>query len=129
MGKDVAGRERELLPKTSPPPLNFAFLRETKVDVELEKWRQEESYGYDITSSDGGRRVVFAVIEERSKDLAIKACEYIDKVVCRVIDIQKQCYLHLHLASRRALKGEPNSVKERYQRRHFQNLGSTMTAI
>ncbi|GLJ44713.1 hypothetical protein SUGI_0940190 [Cryptomeria japonica] len=87
------------------------------------------SYRYAITSSDGGRIVVFAVTKERSRDLAIKACEYIDKVVCHVIDIQKQCYLHLHLASRRALKGEPNSVKEHCQRRHFQNLGSAMTAI
>ncbi|GLJ35687.1 hypothetical protein SUGI_0717100 [Cryptomeria japonica] len=43
-------------------------------------------------------------ISERSRDLAIMACHYIDKVVCRVIDIQTQCFPSLHSASRRAFQ-------------------------
>ncbi|GLJ35681.1 hypothetical protein SUGI_0717020 [Cryptomeria japonica] len=51
-------------------------------------------------------------VSERSRDIATKACEYIDKVVCRVIDIQTQCYPRLHSASRRAFQALIDRKKE-----------------
>ncbi|XP_057869501.2 dynamin-related protein 4C-like [Cryptomeria japonica] len=52
------------------------------------------------------------IVSERSRDIAIRACEYIDKVVCRVIDSETQCYPLLHSASRRAFQALIDRKKE-----------------
>lgn len=41
---------------------------------------------------------------ERSRGLALQACDYLDKVICRVIDLQTECYPQLQSASRRAFQ-------------------------
>ncbi|GLJ24889.1 hypothetical protein SUGI_0476090 [Cryptomeria japonica] len=49
---------------------------------------------------------------ERSRDLALQACDYLDKVICRVIDLQTECYPQLQSASRRAFQALMDRKKD-----------------
>jgi interferon-induced GTP-binding protein Mx1 len=44
-------------------------------------------------------------VSETSRNLAIDVCDYLDKIICRVIDLQTQSYPKLQSASSRAFQG------------------------
>ncbi|GLJ24890.1 hypothetical protein SUGI_0476120 [Cryptomeria japonica] len=49
---------------------------------------------------------------ERSRGLALQTCDYLDKVICRVIDLQTECYPQLQSASRRAFQALMDMKKD-----------------
>ncbi|XP_059064566.1 dynamin-related protein 4C-like [Cryptomeria japonica] len=88
-----------------------SVVEETPIDFLVEEVKLlEETQGLSLSNFLPHSVLVVLIqrriesVSESSRDIAIKACQYIDKVVCRVIDIHIQCYPHLHAASHTAFQ-------------------------